>query len=293
MLRAVKRARSRPLSRLAGARPALAVVVVVGLGASLGACWTSASTGDELLRRVGTIEREQSQQRDELREQITHSQTKVAELEDVLDRATKVVTRASADTGAQVESLQNQVMALEGQLAELRNEVQRQQAQLAEQQGDMERQLKKLARHVGIDTTFDESQIPPDADAHWAAAQQAYDQRAWARARSLYRTFVQRHGQDARVDDAQYRVGMTYMEEDRPATALGELRRVISDHPQGDAADDALFAMADAFYRLHACTDARTALEALIRAHPSSPLVAQARRRLRDIQRAPRGYCTS
>ncbi|MCZ7677246.1 MAG: hypothetical protein M5U28_00045 [Sandaracinaceae bacterium] len=68
---------------------------------------------------------------------------------------------------------------------------------------------------------------------------------------------------------------------------------MIAEHPQGDAADDALLAMADAFYRLHACTDARTALEALIRAHPRSPLLAQARQKLRDIQRAPRGYCTS
>jgi TolA-binding protein len=236
--------------------------------------------------RVGELEEQQRHEREA-------SQAKLAQLEEVLDRATKVVTRASADTGAQVETLQNQVMALEGQLAELRNEVQRQQAQLSEQQTDMDRQLKKLARHVGVDTTFDESQIPADADAHWAAAQQAYDQRAWARARALYRAFAERHRQDARVDDALYRSGMTWLQEDRPATALGDLRRVISDHPQGDAADDALFAMADAFYRLHACTDARAALEALLRAHPSSPLVAEARRKLRDVQRAPRGYCTS
>lgn len=273
-----------------GARGALGGVLVLGtltgFSLVLGACWTSASTGDSLLRRVGELEEQQRHEREA-------SQAKLAQLEEVLDRATKVVTRASADTGAQVETLQNQVMALEGQLAELRNEVQRQQAQLSEQQTDMDRQLKKLARHVGVDTTFDESQIPADADAHWAAAQQAYDQRAWARARALYRAFAERHRQDARVDDALYRSGMTWLQEDRPATALGDLRRVISDHPQGDAADDALFAMADAFYRLHACTDARAALEALLRAHPSSPLVAEARRKLRDVQRAPRGYCTS
>jgi TolA-binding protein len=68
---------------------------------------------------------------------------------------------------------------------------------------------------------------------------------------------------------------------------------VISDHPNGDAADDALVGMADAFYRLHACTDARTALEAMIRAHPRSPRIQDARRKLREVQRAPRGYCTS
>lgn len=269
------------------------LLVLAGIGLSLGACWTSASTGEELLRRVGRLERGQTEQREELQREITNAQTKVAELESVLDRATKVVTRASADTGAQVEALQQQVMALEGQLAELRNEITRQQAQLSEQQAETERQLKKLARHVGIDTTFDESQIPPGADEHFAAAQQAYDQRQWARARALFRAFVERHARDQRVDDALLRMGTSYLEEDRPATALGELRRVITEHPQGDAADDALLAMAEAFYRLHACTDARSALEALIRAHPRSNLLPAARQKLRDIQRAPRGYCTS
>lgn len=274
-------------------KPSTTALALAGFGTFLGACWTSASTGDELVRRVSALERGQTEQREELQREIAHAQSKVAELEEVLERATKVVTRASADTGAQVEALQQQVMALEGQLAELRNEVQRQQAVLSEQQAETERQLKKLARHVGIDTSFDESQIPADEDAHWAAAQQAYDQRQFARARALYRAFIERHPRDELVDDALYRIGTSYLEEDRPATALGELRRVISEHPQGDMADDALLAMADAFYRLHACTDARSALEALIRAHPRSPLVAEARRKLREVQRAPRGYCTS
>ncbi len=274
-------------------RPLTAALALAGASAFFGACWTSAQTGEELVQRVGALERGQTQQREDLQQEIAHAQTKVGELEEVLERATKVVTRASADTGAQVEALQQQVMALEGQLAELRNEVQRQQTVLSEQQAETERQLKKLARHVGVDTSFDESQIPAGADAHWAAAQQAYDQRQFARARALYRAFVERHAQDERADDALLRSGTSYLEEDRPATALGELRRVIAEHPQGDAADDALLAMADAFYRLHACTDARTALEALIRAHPRSPLLAQARQKLRDIQRAPRGYCTS
>ncbi|MCZ7677245.1 MAG: hypothetical protein M5U28_00040 [Sandaracinaceae bacterium] len=119
-------------------RPLTAALVLAGASAFLGACWTSAQTGDELVQRVGALERGQTQQRDDLQQEIAHAQTKVGELEEVLERATKVVTRASADTGAQVEALQQQVMALEGQLAELRNEVQRQQTVLSEQQAETE-----------------------------------------------------------------------------------------------------------------------------------------------------------
>ena len=99
-------------------------------------------------------------------------------------------------------------------------------------------------------------------------------------------------GQDERVDNARYRIGMTYLNDNRPATALGELRRVVAEHPRGDVADDALLDMANAFYQLHACTDARSALEAFTRAHRRSPRIAEARRLLRTVQRAPASYCT-
>ena len=272
------------------APPKVALALALG-GAFVSACM-STSDGETLRRRVRELEQGQTQQREDLRSEIDNAQTKVRQLEEVLDRATKVVTRASADTGAQVEQLQQQLMALEGQLAELRNEVQRQQTQLGEQQQENERQLKKLARHVGLDQSVDESEIPAEAEAHWAAAQQAFDQNQHSRARTLYRLFTQRHAQDERIDDAQYQIGMSYLREGRPATALGELREVIANHPRGNVADDALLAMGQAFYELHACTDARSALEALIRAHPRSDLIRQARQKLREVQRAPSSYCT-
>lgn len=272
--------------------PIRVATVLALAGTLLGACWTTAADGSAMRRRIQALEQSQSEQRDGLTTEIANAQTKVRELEEVLERATKVVTRSSADTGAQVENLQQQVMGLEGQLAELRNEVQRQQSQLGEQQADMERQLKKIAAHVGIDSALDESEIPAGADAHFSAAQQAYEGRQLARARALYRAFTQRHGQDPRADDAQYWIGASYLAEDRPATALGELRTVIAEHPQGDVADDALLAMARAFYALHACTDARATLDAFVRAHPRSELIGEARTLQRTVTRAPRSYCT-
>jgi len=262
--------------------------VLVAVSAGLSACWTSASDGEALRRRVRELEQGQQTQREELQSEISNAQTKVAELEDVLGRATKVVQRASADTGAQVEQLQEQVMALEGQLAELRNELQ----QRDEARAALQQRLDQIARRVGIDMALDESEIPQGADEHWAAAEQAFSAEEFSRARALYRAFTQRHGSDERIDNAMYRIGASYLAEGRPATALGELRRVVSDHPEGDAADDALLGMARAFYALHSCTDARATANAMIRAHRRSPLLDDARELLREIQRAPRSYCT-
>ena len=273
-------------------RPAKLALTLVTASAGLSACW-SAADGESLQRRVRELEQGQQTQREELSNEVATAQTKVAQLEDVLDRATKLVTRNSADTGAQVEELQQQVMALEGQLAELRNELQRRQSQDEEQRAALQAQLQKISRAAGVDMAIDESEIPADLEAHWTAAERAFTQHEYSRARALYRAFIERHREDARVDDAQYRIGASYLEENRPATALGELQRVIQEHRDGDAADDALLGMGRAFYALHACTDARTTLQALQRAHPRSPLLNDARTLLREIQRAPRGYCTS
>src|SRR5262249_15553125 len=115
----------------------------------------------------------------------------------------------------------------------------------------------------------------------------------WARARALCREYVTRYAHDDHADDAQLAIGESYLAENRPATALGELRRVVSDYPQGDALDDALFDMGDAFYRLQSCTDARPTLETLTRRSPHSSLVTRARAKLHEVQHSPRGYCTS
>jgi TolA-binding protein len=273
--------------------------VLAGTSAFASGCflWTSAEQGAELERRQAALEERvralETGLGEEIRAEVAHSKAKVAELEDVLQRATQLLTSTSADTGAQVEQLSTQVSHHEGQIAELRHALERLQEEFREQQRDYENRMKKLARRAGIDIPLDEAEIPADREQHWQAVLQAYEAREFSTARALARAFVQRYRDDARADDAQLMIGRSYLLEDRPATSLGELRRVITDFAQGDAVPSALLAMADAFYRLHACGDARAALEALIRGHPRSPLVAEARERLRDLQRAPAGYCTS
>lgn len=272
----------------------LALAVASGL---LSACWATTEQANQLSRRTAALDERTTALEtglgQELRAEVERAKTKVAELEQVLERATQVVTRASADTGAQVEELQQQIARQEGVIAELRHELSRLQEEFREQQGDYDARMKKLARRAGIDMPLDEAEIPGEREPHYQAALRAYEARDFSTARALFRAYVSRYRDDARADDAQLAVGRSYLLEDRPATALGELRHVIADFPSGDAVPAALLDMADAFYRLHACTDARNALDALVRAHPRAPQVSEAREKLRDIARAPRGYCQS
>lgn len=263
---------------------------------SLSGCflWTSADQGSALERRAAQLE-ERVHTLEGTAEgysaQMERAHSKVAELESVLERATQVVTQNSADTGARVDELQQQVMSQAGQIDELRHELSRLQTEFGEQQRDYEDRMKRLARRAGVDMPVDDAAIPASADDHYRAALAAVEARDFSTARALLRAFVTRYPQDARADDAQLRVGQSYLSEDRPATALGELRRIITDFASGDQVPAALLAMGDAFYRLHDCENARSAFDALVRAHGRSPQATEARTRLRDVQRAPAGYC--
>lgn len=265
------------------------------LSATISGCflWTTADQGATLERRANEFETRVSTMETGYTAQMEGAHAKVAELESVLQQATQVVTRNSADTGARVDELQQQLAVQSGQIDELRHELSRVQEQFREQQGDYENRMKRLARRAGVDMPVDETEIPAGADNHYRAAQVADEARDFSTARALYRAFVTRYATDPRADDAQVRIGQSYLVEDRPATALGELRRVITDFASGDQIPAALLGMGDSFYRLHDCGNARVSYDTLVRAHPRSPQATDARTRLRDVQRAPAGYCTA
>lgn len=277
-------------------------LVSLALSATLvaGCFWTTKGEGERLraesaehARRLTKVEQGAQAERETLHAAIGGAQVKVQELEVVLQRATDVVTRNSADTGALVQQLQAQLAAVDGQIAELRNTNEQLTRQLSTQRAEMDERITQVARKAGIDMPLPAAEIPADKTEHFAAAYRAYQGSDYSRARALFREYLSRYAGDSEADNAQYWIGASYLQESKPATALGELRKVITDYPTGDAVDDALLDMGDAFYRLHACTDARTTIEALVRMQPTSPLLPRARDKLREIQRAARGYCTS
>ena len=278
----------------------VAVSALASLSLAAGCLWTSHGEGRKLHaltiehgQRLTKLESGVRNERETLHAAVSSAQTKVQQLEEVLERATAVVTRNSADTGALVQELQAQLGSLEGQIAELRNTQEQLTRQLSTQRSEMDERITQVARKAGIDMPLPPAEIPAEKVDHFAAATRAYQASDYSRARALFREYLARYAGDAESDDAQYWIGASYLQEGKPATALGELRKVLSDHGGGDAVDNALLDMGDAFFRLHACTDASTTLEALIRTQPTSPLLARAREKLREIQRAPRGSCSS
>ncbi len=271
----------------------LRLLATLGSLLALAGCYGVTSQGKRMRRdvdnntlRLEKLEAAQNAQIEQLKQAEAKAQQSIDELEGVIERATSVVQRNSADVTVQVSELQSTVASLEGRLAEL------------QYSRDERKKPPAAAPPAGggaaaPDQPARAEDVPADKNEHYAAAYRAYTEHDFAKARSLFRSFIERYGTDPQADNAQYWIGASYLVENRPATALAEFKKVIQNYRGGDAVDEALLDMAEAFYRLRACSDSRNALDTLIRTQPTSPLAPKAKQKLKDLKKLEKDYCTS
>lgn len=218
-------------------------------------------------------------------------EAKRKELEEALAEASRVLRRNSADQGLQIEQIQRRLDTIEGEIAELRNESTGSSQAQMQRSLELERQLSEVARAAGMDVPLESSEVPQSKSAHWDALSKAYRINKLSYARALARVYVERYAKDDRADDAQYIIGSTYLKQGQPAAALGEFQKVLSAYRKGDAIDETLYEMGQAFLKVRSCNDAATALKALLKNHKQSPLAAEAKQELRKIRGLGRADC--
>lgn len=265
----------------------LATLLIAAAPAS--GCWTTAEQGQrmalEAQARDARIVQLESQSRTN-QEQLA---TKIAELEAVLEKATAILHRSSADAGAQVERLGEQQASLDGRVAELTHKLET----LTRDVAGRVAALEQRAGPAQAKQPLRPEDIPKDPEGHFAAAYEAYKQADYARARALFEAYLTGYPKDERAGNAQYWIGAAFTQENKPATALGEYRKVIANHGRSPAVNVALYGMGDAFYRLHACQDASDALKALLKRGPKPGLRERTEALLKTIAAAGDSYCTS
>lgn len=286
----VSRAESRQLLRVRSPKTTRsAIAFTVGCAWLLGACYMTKSEATE---RFDQQKRDFDALQAEVRANNLALGSKLKELEEGLEKSRALLTRDSADVGAQVQAQQQKMAELEGKLDEMTHNLQGLVEQTAKAQATLDDRLKAAGAKPG-EVALDPAQIPSDKAAHFAAAYDAYKASDHEKARALFNEYVKRYPTDDKAGDAQYWVGASYLVQNKPATALGEYRKVISNYPKSPAVDTALYGMADAFFRLHACTDAKGAVEALVKRKPSKALEDRAKQLGKAIKDAGKGYCTS
>jgi TolA-binding protein len=269
---------------MAAARVAAAVGCI-----AISGCMTKAAGNEMRLaleKQISDLQAENTARDSEL-------EKKIQDLSDSLEKARSLLTRDSADVGAQVQTQQQRMSELEGKIDEMTHNLTDLIEQTARARAELDDKLGKMSTSKGGELQLDPSQIPADKAAHFAAAYDAYKANDQDKARALFKEYVTRYPSDAKAGDAQYWVGATYLVQNKPATALGEYRKVIALYPKSPAVDTALYGMADAFFRLHACTDAKGALEALAKRKPPKALDDRLKQLSKAIKDSPKGYCTS
>jgi len=245
-------------------------------------------SGPGCIKQMQTDIAENQKRLDSLEDDL---EAKRKELEEALAEASRVLRRNSADQGLQIEEIQQRLAVMEGQFAEIRME----QAGAAEAQSqrslEIQRRLSEVARAAGMDVPLESSEIPEDKSAHWDALQKSYRVNKHSYTRALARAYVARYPKDKQADNAQYMIGSSYLQQGQAAAALGEFQKVLSTYRTGDAIDETLYDMSQAFLKVRTCDDAGAALRALLKNHPKSPLRKQAQRELRRVRELGPAQC--
>jgi len=260
------------------------------LVAATSACWVTTSEHDrvktDLDRRLSALENNDRQRREQLQQAVDQATAQVRTLNAQLEQA-RAQTRNLADLGARFDAVEERLRTLNGALDELRHALD----ESTQARTQLDTRVTAAERRIGIAPVVDPSQIPADNAQLLAMARTAFEGREFARARFLTQTLLTRAAQDPLADDALLLQARCLIAENRAASAVQELNRLMQTYPQGDAVPEGLSVLSEAFVNLRMCTQAQRTLRLLVERHGRTPAGAAARARLEQVRTLPREAC--
>jgi TolA-binding protein len=258
----------------------------------LPACWVTSGEFDHarsaMEARIHGLESNDQQRRQQLQSAVDNATTQVRTLNEQLEQA-RTQTRNLADLGSRFDTMEERLRTITGALDELRHQLE--EAVNARQQ--IATRTDVIERRLGITALVDAAQIPQDNQQLLTMARTAFDGRDFARARFLANALLQRAAQDPLADDAELIVARAHVAENRAATAVQELNRLLQNYPSGDAVPEALSTLSEAFLNLRMCTEAQRTLRLLAERHARTPAGTAARGRLEQVRALPREACSN
>lgn len=277
------------MSTSAGSKPRLALAAL-GLLGLLGpsACVTT-QEGQKMEADISVLRA----RLDEIDKRDREYKEQVVRLKKVLDEATALLTRNSADVGAKVAKSEQDIAALQGRIEELSHNTDQQTRQSTEAQNRLETRLAALEQTQNKIVDRVAPEMPTDKDQLWTQAGQRLASGQRDEGRRFYRVFVQRFPQDPRAPQAYVAIGMSFVQEGKYPNAAAEFQKVLNTYPSSPEVPEAMWQLALSFVQLHFCTDARALLSDIVKRYPRSPRATDARGELKSIGKLPKSACTS
>lgn len=216
---------------------------------------------------------------------------KVAQLRTVLDEATALLGRNSADLGARVAKNESDIAAMTGKVEEakyLAGELQKQVSAASATLGQVQQNQQRIVDRVA-------PTMPDDKETLWKEAQRRLSEGQRDEARRFLRSFIQRFPEDPRAPQALLQVGISFVQELKHSNAVAEFSNLIQRFPKSPEVPEAMWQLAESFVVLKFCGDAKAMYQDLARRYPKSPRAAQVKERLHTLQKIAhdKNLCTS
>lgn len=262
---------SKPTSR--GRAEAVATLLAAAFVAP--GCLTLKAEHLDLAKKVDKLETRQNDRSVELDAKVAEADKKLAELQSKLDQAESLLRGSQAGIGVRMEVVEKEVQELRGSTENAELVASATQQGMQELRGDVDERLKKLEEKLNEATN-----IPEGKDELWNEADRQLQRKNFKLSRQLFRTYISRYPGDARLPDAEFKVGLTFYSERDYKSALGNFYRVIQTHGDSPIVHDALYYSGLGFAKLGQCKNAIAYFEALIR--PKSPAPEQYQRAAKE-----------
>lgn len=229
-----------------------------------GCFWvTTKSEGETLRKDVNSIESRLSAKEQSLEEQIK-------QLQKVLDDSAKLLKRNSADLGADVDQLRNDVRTANGLVTAVNNNINELKAAFAKSEARVDALEQRLAQ---IESGKPSANSSPDD--LWKLGSTAFEAARYNEAIDIFKRLMTSFPTHTRADDAAYFRGQSYSNLKDWDKAIAAYQALAEKYPDSDLADDGLYFAALAAQSLKNCAEGRAYL-GLIKQKYSKSNVAKA-----------------
>ena len=269
----------------------LIALCLSGLGAS--ACFYPASRGRELEDKTARQEQEIKDLEQKLAATLPKIDEKIAEVTKALDGLDRATRQSDASVGVRLQrniedlgNLRGQVETYLFKIAELEKATKKFEENTDQKFGDL--QGTDAGKAASTRRKFEELHKPADPKLYLAVADAKAREGDYALSRMIYEDFLRKYPKDALTGDAHFGRGETFYNEDKCREALAEYGKVIQDYAKSHTAPNAYLHSADCFGKLKMNSDARLALEELVKSYPRSDAARQAKARLAELDKSKR-----
>jgi tol-pal system protein YbgF len=231
------------------------------------------------IQSVRDMSTKNEQRAEELAKQMDQQ---LKRLRAVIEEATKIVTRNSADVGQRVEKLEADLGAVNGRIDDIQHSVDAITKQFQDYRASSDTKLEQLTNEM---TQAKNPPIPQTPDALFAEADKRFQAAQFTEARRLYDAFINRNPTDARAAKAQFQIGEAYNAEKKYANAIGAYTKVVENFPKSEIVPDAMYKNGLAFYALKYCSDAKVYFQELLRRYPKTTWKSDVNEQLKKLSK--------